>query len=344
MPVTLKDISQRVGKSVPTVSRALAGFDDISPQTRELVQRVAAEMGYEPNITARNLQKQRTDTLALILPSANTLRFSDPFFSEFLSGIVEYIAQFGYDLNISTTDTEDEHETYLRHLRSRRFDGFIVVRTKLQDARIDLLREHDVPFVAFGQTEVNNDFHLVDEDGRFGVKQVVDHLVGLGHTRLACIAEPTNLTKSHHRVQGFIDGLLAHNIPVNPELIIETNFRQRSGRQAAKLLLELPEPPTALVACNDLLALGAMGAVQEHGLTVGKDISITGFDDILLSEYAHPPLTTVHQPASDMGAKVAEMLLNLIDGKPNEEKQVIIKPSLIIRQSTSSPNKGGETP
>ena len=342
MPVTLKDIAQKVGKSVPTVSRALAGFNDISPKTRELVQRTAKEMGYEPNITARNLQKQRTDTLALILPSAHTLRFSDPFFSEFLSGIIQFIAQFGYDLNISTTDFLDERETYLRHLRSRRFDGFIVVRTQRQDARIDLLREHDVPFVAFGQTEDDNNFHLVDEDGRFGVRQIVDHLIELGHTRLACIAEPTNLTKSHHRVQGFIDGLAAHNLPFNPSLIFETNFRQRSGRQAANVLLDKAEAPTALVACNDLLALGAMRAVQERGLTVGRDISVTGFDDILLSEYANPALTTVHQPASEMGSLVAQMLLNLIDGKPIEEKQVIIKPTIIIRKSTGAPAKGGE--
>lgn len=339
MPVTLKDIAQRVGKSVPTVSRALAGFDDISPKTRELVQRVAAEMGYEPNITARNLQKQRTDTLALILPSANTLRFSDPFFSEFLSGIVEYIAHFGFDLNISSIDTEDERETYLKHLRSRRFDGFILVRTRRQDERIDLLREHNVPFVAFGQTDQDNDFHLVDEDGRFGVKQLVDHLIELGHTRLACIAEPTNLTKSHHRVQGFIDGLLAHDLPFDPDLIVETNFRQRSGRQAANLLLDRTEIPTAVVACNDLLALGAMRAIQERGLVVGQDISVTGFDDILLSEYANPSLTTVHQPASEMGAMVAQMLLKIIRGDPIEEKQVIIKPSIIIRNSTSAPKR-----
>ena len=337
MPVTLKDIAQRVGKSVPTVSRALAGFNDISPNTRQMVQRVAEEMGYEPNITARNLQKQRTDTLALILPSANTLRFSDPFFSEFLSGVIEYIAQFGYDLNISTTDMEDERKTYLKHLRSRRFDGFIVVRTHRQDNRIDLLREYDVPFVAFGQTEHDNDFHLVDEDGRSGVKQIVDHLIELGHTRLACIAEPTNLTKSYHRVQGFIDGLAAHNLPFDPDLIIETHFRQRSGRQGANHLLDRPEPPTALVACNDLLALGAMRAVQERGLIAGQDVSVTGFDDILLSEYANPSLTTVHQPASQMGSMVAQMLLKIIGGEPIDEKQVILKPSIIVRKSTGAP-------
>jgi LacI family transcriptional regulator len=337
MPVTLKDIADRVGKSVPTVSRALAGFNDISPKTIETVQRVAAEMGYEPNITARNLQKQRTDTLALILPSANALRFSDPFFSDFLSGIVETIAHYGYGLNISSIETNSERDIYLKHLRSRRFDGFILVRIERQDARIALLQEHNVPFVAFGQMEKNNDFHLVDENGRSGVRQIVDHLVSLGHTRLACIAEPTNLTKSFHRVQGFIDGVQAHNLPFTPDLIVETNFRQRSGHQSAHQLLDASAPPTALVACNDLLALGAMSAIQERGLTVGKDISVTGFDDILLAKYANPSLTTVHQDASKMGAMVAQMLLKLIKGEPIENKQIILNPSIIIRNSTGAP-------
>jgi LacI family transcriptional regulator len=338
MPVTLKDIAERVGKSVPTVSRALAGFDDISPKTREEVQRVALEMGYEPNTTARNLQKQRTDTIALILPSANVLRFSDPFFSEFLSGIVDQAAQYNFYLSISTETPKDGHGTYAKYIRNRRFDGFVVVRTQRQDSRIDTLRQHNVPFVAFGRTESDNDFPFVDEDGRYSIRQIVDHLVGLGHKRIACITEPTYLTKSYHRLQGFLEGIEAHHLPYDPALIIESKFRQRSGRLSALELLNLPEPPTAIVACNDLLALGAISAAQEMGLVVGRDISITGFDDILLAEHANPPLTTVHQPAHQLGTMVAQMLLKIIKGEPVTTKQIILKPSLVIRQSSSVPH------
>lgn len=334
MPITLKDIAELVGKSVPTVSRALAGYDDISPQTREEVQRVAREMGYEPNITARNLQKQRTDTVALILPTAKELRFSDPFFSEFLSGLVQGTADHNYNLNISTNPSEIDQETYLKHIRSRRFDGFVVVRTQRQDARINLLREYDVPFVAFGRVDGDNDFHLVDEDGYGAMQRIVDHLVGLGHRRLACIAEPTNFTKSHHRVQGFLHGLQAHDLSVGNDLIIESHFRQRSGRVAAAQLLDRPDPPTAIVACNDLIALGALSAAQERGIVVGQDLSITGFDDILLAEYANPPLTTLHQPAQQLGEMVAQMLFKVINGEPIVEKQIIIDPPLVIRQSS----------
>ncbi len=334
MPVTLKDIAERVGKSVSTVSRALAGFEDISPITREEVQRVAQEMGYEPNITARNLQRQRTDTIALILPAINELRFSDPFFSEFLSGIIQEMARHGLNLNVSTASPEAEIDTYLKAIRSRRVDGFIVVRTRRQDERIDLLREHNVPFVSFGRIGDDNHFHYVDEDGYAGIRQVVDHLVGLGHRRLACIAEPTTLTKSYHRVQGFIDGLKAHQIPVDPAMIVETNFRQRSGRQSALRLFDAAEPPTAIVACNDLLALGAMLAAQEKGLVVGQDVSVTGFDDILLSEYTNPPLTTVHQPAQQLGQMVVALLTKVINKEAVEDEHVIIQPELIVRQST----------
>ena len=334
MAATLKDIAREVGVSVTTVSRALAGYNDVAASTRQEIERVAREMGYEPNITARNLQRQRTDTIALILPTANELRFSDPFFSELLSGIVEEMARHGFNLNVSTTTAVNENETYLKAIRSRRVDGFIIMRTRLQDDRIDLLREYNVPFVAFGRVEQDNDFHLVDEDGYAGIRQIVDHLVSLGHTRMACIAEPTTLTKSYHRVQGFLDGLAAHKLPHYLDLLIETHFRQRSGRQSALQLFDIPNPPTAIVACNDLLALGAISAAQEQGLTVGRDVSVTGFDDILLSEYANPPLTTVHQPAQQLGKMVVEMLTKVINREPVEEKQIVIRPSLIIRQST----------
>lgn len=334
MSVTLKDIAKRVGKSVPTVSRALAGFEDISPKTRQEVQRVARELGYEPNITARNLQKQRTDTVVLILPTAKYLRFSDPFFSEFLSGIVEQLAKVGFSLSISTSDPANESETYLQHIRGRRVDGFIVVRTRRQDSRIKILQEHQVPFVAFGRIEGKNDFHLVDDDDAYGIRQVVDHLVQLGHTRLAFITEPTTFTKPYHRMNGFIEGLQAHGLPSDPELIIESNFRQRSGRLSALQLLDMPNPPTALIACNDLMALGAISAAQERGLVVGRDVSVTGFDDIMVAEYANPPLTTVHKPAQKLGVTVAEMLLKVIAGEPVAERQIILKPFLVVRQSS----------
>ena len=334
MTVTLKSIAERVGKSVTTVSRALAGYDDVSEATREQVRQVALELGYEPNIIARQLQKQRTDTLALILPTFGP-RFSDPFFSEFLAGVGNEAARHGFDLLVSTCAPGDEEAaTYLKNIRSRRVDGFIIVRTRRQDARIAILQEYGYPFAAFGRVEGSNDFPLVDEDCELGIRLVVDHLVEAGHTRLACIAAPSDLMLAHYRLKGFVDALETHGLPVDAELIIEGNLTQQSGREVGEQLLSRSDPPTAIVTCNDLMALGAMSAAQERGLVVGRDVSITGFDDIPPAEHAHPPLTTVRQPVYRIGGVVCQMLVKVIKGEEIQERQVILQPSLVVRQSS----------
>jgi LacI family transcriptional regulator len=334
MAVTLKQIAEQVGKSVTTVSRALAGYDDVSEATRRRIKQVALDLGYEPNVAARQLQKQRTDTLALILPTYGP-RFSDPFFSEFLAGVGNESARHGFDLLVSTrAPGDEEREAYRKIVRSRRVDGFIIVRARRQDERIALLRQHHFAFAVFGRIEGDNDFPLVDEDSQSGLRAVVDHLVDLGHTRLACLAAPSTLTFGHYHLKGFLEGLEANHIPIDQTLIVEGDLTQRSGRAVGGHLLDRPNPPTAIVACNDLMALGVMSAAQARGLVVGRDVSITGFDDVPLAEHAHPPLTTLHQPIYRIGTLVCRMLIRIIQGETLTEQQMILQPSLIIRQST----------
>ncbi len=334
MPVTLKDIARRVGKSVPTVSRALGNHADISPETRAEVQRVARELGYEPSALALNLRRRCAGAISLILPAHAQVRVSDPFFAEFLNGVAEAASEQHVDLLLSASTDEDVKTAYLKQIRSRRTDGFIVVRTQRQDSRINLLREQGVPFVAYGRTEENNDFCFVDEDCVAGIAQVVDHLAAFGHRRIGYISEPLFLTKAYHRMMGFRLGLERNGLPFDPTLLVETNFRQRSGRQGAAYLLDLPQRPTAIVAANDLLALGAVHEAQSRGLVVGQDVSITGFDDIALTGYVYPALTTVHLPAQELGRKVAGMLLKLINQEPLQERQFIYQPALIVRGSS----------
>jgi LacI family transcriptional regulator len=344
MPVTLRDIAQEVGVSVTTVSRALAGYGDVAPSTRRRIEEVAADLGFVPNAAARNLQRQRTDTIALVVPVESNLRFSDPFFSEFLSGLVVAAGETGFALNITTDSQDDEEHTYLRLIRSRRADGFVLVRTRRQDPRIPLLLEAGVPFVTFGRTNGAHGVYSVDEDDEQGIRLMVDHLVALGHSRVGCIAEPAAFAKGHHRFQGYCQGLQAHDLAFDPDLVVTTNYRQRSGREAATRLLNLPEPPTAIIACNDLLALGAASAVQARGLQVGRDVSVTGYDNIPLAEHAQPPLTTVDQPAHRLGSLVAQMLIGVIRGEPIAEKQVILQPEVVIRQSSGPPPTSGAAP
>ena len=333
MPITIKDIAQRVGKSTTTVSRALNDYDDISAETKALIRRVADEMGYSPNAFAQRLQKQRTDTLAFILPTFGP-RFSDPFFSELLAGIGNKAAQYGFDLLVATRPPgEAEMDAYRFNIQGHRTDGFIIVRTRRHDPRIDFLKEAGFPFVAFGRTLNSDDFSYVDEDGELGMALVINHLYKLGHRRIACLLPPEELTFAYYRRRGIERE--SQKLGLNPDQVWLqiSDLTQRGGYQVTQTLLDQAHPPSAIVACNDLMAFGAMSAVQERDLQVGKDISITGFDDIPLAEHSHPPLTTVHQPVYQIGGMVTEMLVKKIRGQAIENERVLLRPSLIVRSS-----------
>ena len=333
MPVTIKDIAKRTGKSITTVSRALHGYNDVSPETREMIVRVAKEMGYTPNLLAQRLQKQRTDTLGFILPTFGP-RFSDPFFSEFLAGIGNTAGEYGYDLLVSTQPPgEKELETYRQKVMGRQVDGFIVVRTRCQDPRIQCLRETDAPFVAFGRTEGDLDYPFVDEDGEAGMRMLVEHLVGLGHRRIAYMSPPLEYTFARDRLRGVQGALRDAGLALPDAYLVYGDLTQRSGVNQAAQLLDLSEPPTAIIAGNDLMAFGAMSAAQQRGLQVGRDVAIAGFDDIPMAETAHPPLTTVHQPIYKIGRMLAEMLIKIIRNEPVPSRQIILQPQLMVRRS-----------
>lgn len=339
MVVTLKDIAKKTGKSITTVSRALNDYDEVSLATKELVRRVAAELGYTPNISAQRLQKQLTDTIGLIIPTFGP-RFSDPFFSELLAGVGNRAASLGYDLLVATRAPGDEEvEAYYSMAQGRRVDGFVLVRTRRKDERVESLQKTNYPFVAFGRAEENIDFPYVDEDSVYGMRLVTQHLISLGHRRIACISPPPELMFAHYRLQGFRDGLAEANIPMDDSLFRVGDLTQRGGYEQASKLLDLPSPPTAIAACNDLMAFGALSAAQDRGLVVGKDISITGFDNIPMAEHSHPSLTTLHQPLYQIGGMVCEMLIRLIRGETLERKQILLEPELIVRQSSGAMRK-----
>ena len=334
MAVTIKDIAKRVGLSVTTVSRALNDFDDVSVETKELIRRTAAEMGYVPNFLAQRFQKRKTDTIGLILPTFGP-RFSDPFFSELLAGVGNIAANQGYDLLVSTRAPGDEELiAYRQMVQGHRVDGLVVVRTRRQDERIEYLRSVGFPFVAFGRTEGELDFPYVDEDGTSGMRSVADHLVDLGHRRIACIASPAELMFSQYRLDGLRSRLQERNVTLDQLSIRVGDLTQRSGYEQAMQLLDLPSPPTAIVAFNDLMAFGAMSAAQNRGLIVGSDISITGFDNTPMADHSHPPLTTVDQPIYQIGNMVCEMLVKCVKDETLEEKQVLLQPELNIRASS----------
>jgi LacI family transcriptional regulator len=333
--VTLKDLAAELGLSITTVSRALAGYSDVADATRRRVLETAQEMGYVPDVTARRLQKGRTDTIGFVIPTSGP-RFSDPFFSELLAGIGNEAALHSFDLLVSTRPpgTAEEKAAYQRMVEGRLVDGLLVARTRVRDWRIDHLSRIAFPFVAFGRSDLKVDFPFVDEDGFHGLRLVVEHLIERGHQRIAYISAPEDLMFGVSRSEGLRATLKKQSVPLPPEYCIVGNLTQQSGFEAMNKLLELPLRPTAVAASNDLMALGAISAAQKRGLVVGQDVAITGFDDIPLAEHSHPSLTTVRQPVYDIGRQICQMVVQMIHGEELAARHVLLQPELIVRESS----------
>lgn len=330
---TLKSVATATGFSVTTVSRALAGYKDVSEATRKIIFDEAHRQGYVPNLQGRLLQGKRSQTIGIVVPSTGP-QFPDPFFAQFVAGVGAEAAQAGFDLLLSTQDGLDEASAYRRMVSGRRADGLLLMRTRVDDPRIRYLADAGLPFVVFGRTENVARYAYVDVDGYAGQRALTEHLLALGHRRIAYVTPPRGLMFTHNRLQGFYMAMNRAGVPVDEALVIEANLNEQSGRNAADTLLSLPNPPTALMAGNDLIAIGVMGAVRALGLRVGDDVAVGGFDDIPASEHLNPPLTTVRQPIFAIGRAVTQRLLMLIAGELPDEPQMLITPELMIRAST----------
>lgn len=332
---TLKSISKATGFSVTTVSRALGGFDDVNAETRQLIFAEAQKQNYEPNLVARLLQGQRSQTIGLVIP-ANGAHFSDPFFSALVTSVGNTAAAAHFDLLISThSPLSNDIEAYQRLVAGRRVDGLIISRIRQADARIQYLQDMKMPFVVFGRTnEKNHHYVYIDVDGQKGQSELTEHFIQLGHQRIAYISPPQDMTFSKLRIQGFYETMAAHHLPIPNDYLVEGDLSETSGYRAAEFLLKLPQRPSAIMTGNDSMALGVMSCIQQRGLRVGEDIAVGGFDDIPAAEHVHPGLTTIRQPIYQIGEQLTRTLLNLIAGIAPKEMGVLLDPELIIRGSS----------
>ncbi len=336
----LKDISQRTGYSITTVSRALAGYSDVNERTRQQIMEVAHELGYQPNDIARQLRSQRTQTLGLIIPASDHSVSHDDFFFQLLRGISDSAAAKRYDVLLSSqaSDTE-EMDAYRRIVGGNRVDGMILARTRQADERIAYLNTLNFPFVVAGRSEPSgvNNFAYIDVDSQAGIQHATEHLIQQGHRIIGIILPPSQIAYTEYRLQGYRTALAQHNLPFDAELVIHGDLMQSGGYQGVQQLLDHNPNMTAVVCCNDLMALGAMSALQNVGKPVGREFAVTGFDDIPAAEYAYPSLTTVRQPIYEIGWKLVELLLRLIAGDdlPEPDKQVLLPTQLIIRESST---------
>jgi LacI family transcriptional regulator len=335
MQPTIRDVAKKLNLSITTVSRALDGYADVAAATRELVIKTSQEMGYTPNRAARQLRRQRTDTIGYVIPS-NKAGFADPFFSEFISGLGDEAAAQNYDLLVTAAapSSENEKNQYQRWVQGGKVDGMVLNRVQMDDWRLHYLYEQHVPYVSLEQSPAQPNFIGIEADSYSGFLELIAYLVGKGHNRIAYIGGPSELKIDDDRLAGYQAGLNIANILFNPLFVTRADLTPEGGYREAERLLGLASPPTAIICVNDLTAIGAMHAAHKKGLKVGSEVAIAGFDGIADSAHTEPPLTTLDQPVYSMARSLVTMLIALMNGQSIPEKQVKIKPKLLIREST----------
>lgn len=330
--VTIRDVADLVDVHHSTVSRALSVTkrDQLSPATVEKVEKAAEELGYYPNIVASSLKQNRSFAIGVLIPD-----LMNPVFPPIIRGIQDAAEAFGYTVITANTDDEEVKERdALRTMQGRSIEGVIIATARRVDPVVEECIDNDIPFVLVNRTVDRDGVNAVIIDEEFGIRAVLDHMLGLKHTRIAHVAGPQNTSTGYHRAKA-VSGYL-HSHGLRSDLVETTDrFTIEEGRLAFKNLIARDNGFTAVVAGNDLLALGCMDAMEEIGLRVPDDMSICGYDDILFLERMKPALTTVLLPKYEMGTHATKTLLDIIGGENNGPDVLMMRPKLVVRDSTA---------
>jgi LacI family transcriptional regulator len=335
--MNIQEFAATLGLSVSTVSKAMNDREDVSPKTRERVLAAAAKLGFMPDPAGRRLRRQTSDTIGFVL-SAPQAHFAHPFFLDMLSGIDEAAEQTDYQVIFASgRSVEREIDAFRRLVERHRVDGLLFGRTRRNDERIAYLLERDVPFVAFGRSETPGEFAYVDIDhtvvGRDGCARFLRH----GHRRIALVNAPAYLMFSKHQRDGYEAALRAAGLQFDPQLYVEEDLTEEAGARAARKLLDVSDPPTAIVCGHDTVALGVMRAIGEMGKVVGRDVGVIGGDDHPMGRLVAPALTTFSAETNRAGHRMVEMLIARLNGTKASELQEVWSPSLIVRASDGLP-------
>jgi DNA-binding LacI/PurR family transcriptional regulator len=334
--VTSQDVAERAGVSRTTVSFVLNEVEaNISPETRQRVLLAAEDLGYVPNAAARALARRKTHTIALVLIREASYIASDAFLPGVMHGLISALRPAGFRLLLEPVATTDEPDIYLNLARSRQIDGIVLSGPRSDDRQLAELVDSGFPVVLLGQLP-GTDACFVDVDNRATARMAVEHLIELGHRRIGCITNaPLMYTGATDRLFGYLDALAAHDLPKDERLVRYGDFDYESGRRAARALLsELEDPPTAIFAASDVVAIGAIREIQELGHRIPQDVAVVGFDDIPMARYLTPPLTTARLPATQLGRRAGEVLLDCIRGSSLTQHQVLLNTELVVRQSS----------
>ena len=332
--VTLRDIARHVGVHPSTVSRVL------NPGTRQMVTeeiamkvtKAAHELGYRPNAFAQSLKTNRSCTIGVMVPDLTNAAFAP-----IIKGIDNVLEESGYSVIVANTDNVAERaKRNVDKFRERQVDGLVIATARRQDELVADCRAEGTPFVLAVRSTTDIGVSSVVSDEVIGVKMVMSHLVQLGHRDIACVAGPQFLSTGFERYQGYLQGLAQAGLEADPDLFAEGEaFTEEEGRRAASKILATRKKFTAIVASNDLMALGCYDELMAKGLKCPDDVSVVGFDDMPFASHFNPPLTTVHTPLLDVGAEAARILLEQIEEPDLPARALKLRPELIVRASTA---------
>jgi len=326
----MQQVAAEAGVSVSTVSKVINGRYGVATETFDHVTKVITRLGYEASLVARSLRNRRTNVIGVLVVDF------EPFSTEVLKGAADAIRGTGYELvAYSAGGRADEHvgweRRYLSRVMGTLVDGAVLVTPTVTDV------QYAGPIVAVDPHTGSSSLPTVAADNLRGARKAVDHLIGLGHRRIGMVTGRTDLISGGLREQGYHEALTAAGIPVDETLVRPGLFLAEGGRQAARELLTLADPPTAIFASNDLSALAALEVAAELGIDVPGRLSVVGFDSIPESALAIPPLTTVEQPIRRMGHDAVEMLVALIAGETLRDTHETLDTTLVVRASTAAP-------
>ena len=326
----MADVAEFARVSTMSVSRVINGQSGVSEKLRQRVVNAIEELGYIPNEPV--ISRARTRNIALVLPGWTTT-----YMGEVLRGVSHAAGRLNYGLMLypqATSNPPERINYYLHLVTDNLVDGVVMVVPYDYEVIVRDLKAHNLPYVIIDHHGDTDGELSVTATNRKGILDAMRHLMALGHRRIGFITGLMAVTCSQERLQGYHDGLAEVGFPYNPELVCQGDFTQPAGFQQARKLLELPQPPTAIIASNDVMAFGTMDAAKAAGLTIGTDISIVGFDDIHMASQVYPPLTTVRQPLDSMGETALEMLVTLLQGRTVLNTRRELPTELIIREST----------
>jgi LacI family transcriptional regulator len=339
MTNTLDEVARTAGVSRSTVSRVVNNHPNVSDTTRIRVEAAIAQCGYRPHAVARSLATNRTNILGMVIPESVTKLFTDPYFPLMLRGATEACNRHGYHLLLSLfTGSVASSVMHDRVAQSGYLDGVIAANASLDDMLIPRLFAEGIPFVNIGR-HPDARVNYVDVDNAGGARMATEHLMRLGHTRIAMIGGPSDMTPAQDRLNAFIEAMDTHRLPVSEGMVAEGDFTEAGGRAAMTRLL--PHKPTAVFAASDSMAVGAIKAIRAAGLSIPEDIAVVGFDDVPSALTVEPELTTVRQPIERIGQLAVDMLINLIEatlaeGSEPSIQRIVLPTELVVRSSCGS--------